>query len=675
MTIDQKCVDTLRLLSADAIQRANSGHPGMSLGAAPAMYALYNNVFRSNPKNPVWRNRDRFALSAGHASALLYSVLHLYGYDMSIDDLKAFRQFGSIAPGHPERGKTPGVEVSTGPLGQGVANAVGMALAETMLAEKFNRPGFNVVDHYTFALCGDGCVMEGVSGEAASFAGAAGLGKLILIYDSNGITIEGDTSVTFTEDVMKRFDAYGWQTIKVHDGNDVAAITDALKKAKDDESRPTLIEIKTLIGFGSPNKQGKASSHGEPLGADEVALTRKNLGWPYKDSFFVPDDAREHARKSAENGARAENAWNRLFAEYETVFPELAREWKAWFDDVLPVDFRSIDEFWRYNDGDAATRASSGEVLNRVVKYVPNMAGGSADLAPSTKAVMSNSGYYSKTRKSGFNIHFGVREFAMTAIANGIAAHGGLRPYIAGFFVFSDYMKPALRMSALMRLPIISILTHDSIGVGEDGPTHQPVEQLAGFRSLPGLAVMRPCDASETAAAWVLALERNAPSVLVLSRQNLPKLVTDGRKALYGAHVAWESAKWGSVENETPDLIIISTGSEVAPSVAAAKSLCSKDIACRVVSMMSQEIFEEQSSEYKETILPKNVKKRLVVEAAHSFGWHKYAGDEGDIISVDEFGVSAPASAAFDYFGVTAENIERVALRLLAYRRGACVKR
>jgi transketolase len=637
------------------VQKANSGHPGMPLGAAPTAYALYDNVLRHNPSDPKWSDRDRFVLSSGHASALLYSVLHFYGYGVTVDDLKSFRQLGSITPGHPERGLTPGVEVGTGPLGQGVANAVGMAVAETMLAEKFNRPGFNVVDHYTFALCGDGCMMEGVSGEAASFAGAVGLGKLILLYDSNNITIEGNTDITFTEDVLKRFDGYGWHTLKVDDGNDVAAVTEAIKQAKAEKDRPTLIEIKTHIGFGAPNKQDKAAAHGEPLGDAEINLMRETLGWPHTDSFFVPDDARTHAAETAKRGAALEEEWNKLFDAYKAAFPQLVKEWDVWFNEGLTVDLLSAKEFWQY-EGDIATRVSSSEVLNRVVKYVPNIVGGSADLAPSTKAFMKGAGEYSKTERGGANIHFGVREFAMTAIANGIAAHGGLRPYISGFFVFSDYMKPALRMSALMKLPVISVLTHDSIGVGEDGPTHQPVEHLAGLRAIPGLTVIRPCDTNETAAAWVAALTRKSPTILALSRQNLPLLPNSGTNLLKGAYIIDETP------GKTPDIIIIATGSEVALSIEAAKTL---GVAYRVVSMPSVEIFEEQSDEYKRSILPDTVKKRVVVEAACSFGWHKYAGDEGAIISVDDFGSSAPAQKVYERFGLTVENIAKTALELI----------
>lgn len=501
-SLDQKSVNNIRFLAVEAIQKANSGHPGLPMGAAPAAYTLWAKNMKHSPKNPNWEDRDRFVLSAGHGSALLYALLHLFGYGLTIDDLKNFRQRGSLTPGHPEYKHTIGVETTTGPLGQGIANAVGFALAESYLAAVFNRPRYEIVDHYTYALCGDGCLMEGVSSEAASLAGTLGLGKLIVLYDSNNITIEGDTATSFGEDVLKRFEAYNWQTIKVNDGNDIDAIDAAIKQAKADSERPSIIEIKTKIGFGAPNKEGKASAHGEPLGKDEIELAKKNLGFEYDEPFTVFDDVRANFDSLIQEGADKEAEWDKLFAEYKKAYPELAEEWEKWHSQKADEDLLNSEDFWTY-DKDMATRASSELVLNKLAKIVPNLIGGSADLAPSNKSVMKEREYYSKENRKGSNIHFGIREFAMTAIANAMYLHGGLRPYIAGFFVFSDYMKAGLRLQALMGLPVISIFTHDSIGVGEDGPTHQPIEHLAALRAMPNYTVFRPCDSRETA-CWIL---------------------------------------------------------------------------------------------------------------------------------------------------------------------------
>lgn len=657
--IDTLTVNTIRLLCADAIQKSNSGHPGLPLGAAPAAYTVWANEMKHNPANPKWQDRDRFVLSAGHGSALLYSLLHLFGYGLTIDDLKNFRQLDSKTPGHPEYKHTAGIEVTTGPLGQGIANAVGMALTENYLANKFNKSGCNIVDHYTFALCGDGCLMEGVSSEAASLAGALGLGKLILLYDSNNITIEGDTSITFREDVGKRFEAYNWQVIKVQDGNDMAAIQKAIAEAKAVKDKPAIIEVKTKIGFGAPNKQGKSSAHGEPLGAEEVKLTKQAFGFNPEQDFYVPDEIKAHFSQLNKKSAEKEDEWNKLIEKYKNDFPEDYKEWEIWNSEKLPVDLLNDDDFWTY-EGNLATRVSSEKVLNKVCKVVGNLIGGSADLAPSTKTIMAGRGDYSMETPTGSNLHFGIREHAMAAIANGMALHGGVRPYIAGFFVFCDYMKPAMRLAALMGLPVINVLTHDSIGVGEDGPTHQPIEQIASLRSIPNFTVIRPCDTNETAAAWYLALTRTeSPTALLLTRQNLTLLKETGKGALKGAYILRDS------EKAVPDIILMATGSEVDLIYKAKDVLKEKGVDARVVSMPSWEIFEEQPDEYKESVLPKNVRARLAVEAASSFGWQKYVGFDGDMITIDTFGASAPADKLFVKYGFTVENVVDRALKVV----------
>lgn len=658
MDIEQLTINTIRVISAEAIQRAKSGHPGLPMGAAPMAYALWAKNMNHNPENPEWQNRDRFVLSAGHGSMLLYSIMHMYGYGITTQDLKDFRQLRSITPGHPEYRTTSGVETTTGPLGQGIANAVGMAWTEKYLAAIFNRPEFEIVNHYTYALCGDGCLMEGISSEAASIAGAFGLGKLILLYDSNNISIEGDTDITFKEDILKRFDSCGWQTLKVEDGTDVAAIDKAIKTAKSDIERPTIIEIKTQIGYGSPNKQGKASSHGEPLGEDELKATKKNLGWNYEQEFYVPEEVKAYMEELKKECAEKEKRWNEMFKMYESKYPELAQQWKQWNSDELNLDLLNDEDFWTYSES-VATRVSSQIILNKLTKYIPNLFGGSADLAPSTKTIMKDKGDFTKENPTGANLHFGVREHAMGAIANGMALHGGVIPYIAGFFVFSDYMKPSLRLSALMKLQVISIFTHDSIGVGEDGPTHEPIEQLAMLRSIPGYTVFRPCDTHETAAGWYLAITRKSPISLILSRQNIPILNETGKGALKGAYILKDS------EKEIPDIILIASGSEVNLIYDAKDILKQKGIDARVVSMPSMEIFDEQPIEYRESVLPKNVRARLAVEAGSYFGWHKYVGLDGDIIAMDRFGASAPASVLFKEFGFTVENIVDRAIKVV----------
>ncbi len=657
--IDQLTINSIRILSAEGVEKAKSGHPGLPMGAAPMAYTLWAKVMKHNPADPDWVDRDRFILSAGHGSMLIYSLLHLFGYGLSMDELMNFRQWGSKTPGHPEYGHTVGVEVTTGPLGQGISNAVGMAMAERHLAAKFNKPGHEIVDHYTYALCGDGCMMEGISSEAASLAGSLKLGKLIVLYDSNSITIEGSTDLAFTEDAGKRFEAYNWQVLKVEDGNDIDAIEAALAEAKKETDKPTLIEIITEIGYGSPAKQGKASAHGEPLGVDNLLEAKKFLEYNTEEEFYVPQEVRKHMKGIQEKGKEAQEEWDALWKSYEKEYPELVTEWNKWHNPELQADLLNDESYWQF-EGATATRSASGEVLNRLTKYLPNMIGGSADLAPSNKTVMKGKADFSAEDYSGSNLHFGVREHAMAAIANGMSVHGGLRPYVATFFVFCDYMKGAMRLSALMKQPVLYVLTHDSIGVGEDGPTHQPVEQLAAIRSIPNFTVIRPADSRETAAAYLSALTRtDSPTALVLTRQNLPLLDGSGPDALKGAYTLSES------EKETPDIILMATGSEVQLIVEAQKQLREQGIDARVVSMPSWEIFEEQSDEYKEKVLPKSVRARLAVEALSSFGWHKYTGLDGNVISKDDFGASGPANTLFKEFGFTVENVVDKALKVL----------
>lgn len=653
---DELVINNLRILSVEMIEKAKSGHPGMPLGIAPSAFVLWSKFLKHNPDNPSWLDRDRFVLSAGHASALLYNLLYLFGYGLSLDDLKNFRQWGSITPGHPEYKKTPGVEVTTGPLGQGIANAVGMALAESYLAAKFNRVNFDLVNHFTYVLCGDGCLMEGISSEAASLAGTLKLGKLIILYDSNDITIEGSTEIAFKENVLKRFEAYGWQTLKVFDGNNLSEIYNAIDNAKDDLTRPSIIEIKTKIGYGAPNKQGKSCAHGEPLGEKEILLLKDKLGWNYKESFFVPDKVLDYMNKIKKLCEDNEKKWNDLFDEYKKEYGDLGKKFESWFKNDVDVGLSEKD-LLDYKE-DLATRSASEIVLNKISEKVENLFGGSADLAPSTKSVMKNREFYSCENRTGSNMHFGVREHAMAAIANGLVLHGGLKVYISGFFAFSDYMKPAMRLAALMGLPVINILTHDSIGVGEDGPTHQPVEQLAMLRSMPNFYVMRPCDIKETEIAWYYALKRNSgPSALILSRQKLKLLKETGAGALKGAYILKDS-------NE-PEIILMASGSEVSLIYDAYEELKKIKINARVVSMFCFEIFDRQSDEYKESVLKKNIRARIAVEAGSSFGWHKYVGLDGKIICMDEFGKSAPSKILFDKYGFNVGNIVKCAREVL----------
>jgi transketolase len=656
MNIQEKTINTIRVLSADMVQQANSGHPGAPMGMAPMAYALWAEVMKHNPGNPAWVNRDRFVLSAGHASALISSLLHLFGYGLSMDELKRFRQWGSKTPGHPEHGLTPGVETTTGPLGQGIANAVGFAIAETMLAAKFNREGFPLIDHFTYVFCGDGCMMEGISSEACSLAGTLKLGKLILLYDDNQISIEGDTDIAFREDVGARFKAYGWHVQHVECGNDLDHIQKALEAAKAD-GRPSLIVVPTTIGYGCPAKAGKASAHGEPLGAENLAASKAELGMP-GESFSVLPEVYEHLKGVAERGADWEAAWNKLFAAYQTEYAGLAKEWAQWFSKEPPVDVASSPEFWDFPES-AATRNTSYTVINRLAKLLPNLVGGSADLAPSTKTIIKDGGDYGADNRAGRNLHFGVREHAMGAIANGIALHGGLRVYCATFFVFSDYMKYAIRLSAMMELPVAYVLTHDSIGVGEDGPTHQPIEQLAGLRAIPGLTVFRPADGPETAAGWLTAVTGGRPVCLVLTRQNLKLQKGGGGIAQKGGYVLSDS------KQKTPQLLLMGSGSEVEPLIEAQKALWDNGIDARVISMPSMELFEQQSDAYKESVLPNAVRARVAMEAGTSQPWYQYIGLDGAAVCIDHYGASAPAETLFTEFGLTAEHVVDVAKGLL----------
>ena len=656
MSIDQKVVNTIRILSAEQVQAAKSGHPGAPMGIAPTAYALWDKVMKYNPADPKWVNRDRYVLSGGHGSALLYTLFHLYGVGgMTIEDLKQFRQLGSKCPGHPEYGHTVGVETTTGPLGQGVANAVGFAMAEKHIAAHFNREGFPVMDHYTYVTCGDGDMMEGISHEAASLAGTLELGKLICIYDKNGITIEGSTDIAFRENVGERFDAYGWQVIDVADGNDWENVYAAIEEAKKDP-RPSLIIAQTIIGFGCPAKQGTASAHGEPLGPDNLAEAKKNLGMPAED-FFVEPEVYAHTAETAAKGAKAEKEWEEMFAAYAEKYPELAAEWKIWFSDELPCDLLHDDAFWAF-EGSNATRNTSGEALNRLAAHLPNLFGGSADLCPSNKSNMKNSGYFSAETPEGNNIHFGIREHAMSAICNAMALHGGLRAYAATFFCFSDYMKNGMRLSAMMKQKVAYILTHDSIGVGEDGPTHQPVEHLAGLRAIPNLLVFRPADGKETAAAWYASQTDGRPTCIVSTRQNLPTYNEDGREALKGGYILSDC-------EGTPDVLLMASGSEVEQMMAAQPILAAEGIKARVISMPCMELFDEQSAEYRESVMPSAVRARVSMEAGVTMPWYKYVGMDGKAIGIDTFGASGPYKKLFPLYGITTEHVVEEAKKVL----------
>ncbi|UFU01130.1 transketolase [Radiobacillus kanasensis] len=651
----QLSINTIRTLSIDAIENANSGHPGLPMGAAPMAYTLWTEFMNHNPKHSKWFNRDRFVLSAGHGSMLLYSLLHLSGYDLSINDLKGFRQWGSKTPGHPEVHHTDGVEATTGPLGQGIAMSVGMAMAEKHLAAKYNKESYSVVDHFTYAIVSDGDLMEGISHEAASLAGHLGLGKLIALYDSNDISLDGELNKSFSENVEDRFKAYGWQVIRVEDGNDVDAIANAIKEAQINQDQPTLIEVKTVIGYGSPNKSASSASHGAPLGGDEAKLTKEFYAWPH-DDFHVPDEVyADFKEKIVDRGSNEEEKWNTLFESYKQQYPELAKELELAIAGELPEGWDQ--DLPTYEPGSAlASRASSGEVLNGIAQSVPYLFGGSADLAGSNKTTIKNAGDFSKVEADGRNVWFGVREFAMAAALNGMALHGGLKVFGGTFFVFSDYLRPAVRLSSIMNMPVTYVLTHDSIAVGEDGPTHEPVEQLASLRAVPNLSVIRPADGNETQAAWRLAIEsKETPTALVLTRQDLPTL--EGTK-----EQAYEGVKRGAyvvskASKETPDAILLATGSEVHLAVEAQSALAAKGIDVSVVSLPSWDRFEQQSKDYKESVLPSAVTKRLAIEMASPFGWERYTGTAGKVLGISTFGASAKGEKVIEEYGFTVDNV------------------
>ncbi len=647
-------INTIRVLSAEAVEKAKSGHPGIALGAAPIAYSLWQNALSFNPKNSKWLNRDRFILSAGHGSMLNYSLLHLYGFKLSIEDIKNFRQLGSKTPGHPEYNHTDGVETSTGPLGQGIANAVGMAIAEKHLASIYNKEGYPIVDHYTYALCGDGCLQEGISYEACSLAGTMKLGKLIVLYDENNITIEGSTDLAFTENVKARFIAQGWQVLYVKDGNDVKAIKKAINKAKAETEKPSLIICHTTIGYGAPN-QGSASTHGAPLGEEGIKALKENLNFNYPP-FTVPEEVYKHTKSAIRRGMKAERAWKALFKEYSEKYPELAKEFLEINSGKLPT----IDDSDLFNyEKDDATRSHGGNVLNKIASKLPNLMGGSADLGPSCKTIIKGAGDFNAENPQGKNIHFGIREHAMSAICNGLATHGGILPFCSTFMVFSDYMKNAMRLSALMNVNVTYVLTHDSIGVGEDGPTHQPIEHLIALRTIPNMKVFRPCDGNETSCAYLTAFTKKGPTSIILSRQTLPNFEETGKNALKGGYILKDSSK------PTPDMILIASGSEVAPAMKAQAELEAKGIATRVVSMPCIELFEEQNEKYKNSVLPTKVRNRICIEAGSSYSWYKYAGIDGKVIGIDAFGTSGPAKELFNYYGFTAENIVKTAEEML----------
>lgn len=654
--IDNLSINAIRVLSADAIQKAKSGHPGLPLGCAPIAYELWARHMNHNPAHPDWLNRDRFILSGGHGSMLLYSLLYLYGYgDLSMDDLKEFRQLNSKTPGHPEYRHTVGVEATTGPLGAGMGMAVGMAIAEKHLASVFNKEDYPVIDHYTFALGGDGCLMEGISSEAFSLAGTLGLSKLIILYDSNKISIEGSTDLAFTEDVEARMKAFGFQTLTVEDGNDIDAVGKAIEEAKADKEHPSFIKICTEIGYGCPAKQGKASAHGEPLGEDNVKAMKETLNYPSQDPFYVPDEVYKNFESLRENQAAAMAKWDQMFAAYCEKYPEMKEKIDQYFNSDAAKVLDDNEEFWKRGEKPEATRNISGRLINQMKDILPTLMGGSADLAPSNKTYMNDMGDFSKENPSGRNMHFGVRELAMGAIGNGMMLHGGIHSYVATFFVFSDYLKPMARLSSIMKVPMTYVYSHDSIGVGEDGPTHEPIEQLAMLRAMPNFHVFRPCDAVETEAAWYSAMtSKETPTAIVVTRQNLAPMQGSSKEALKGAYVLEDC-------DGTPDLILIATGSEVELAVEAKNVLEGKGKKVRVVSMPCMDIFEEQSEEYKEAVLPKAVTKRVSIEALSTFGWDRYVGLEGKMVGMTTFGASGPYKELFEYFGFTVENVVKAA--------------
>jgi len=658
--INALCINTIRFLAVDAVQKANSGHPGAPMGAAPMAYVLWDRFLKHNPNDPKWPDRDRFILSAGHASAMLYALLHLTGYDLSLDEIKQFRQWGSKTPGHPEYELAPGVEVTTGPLGQGFANGVGMAIAERWLAQHYNRPGYEIINHYTYAIVSDGDLMEGVSSEAASLAGTLCLGKLIYLYDDNDISIEGNTDITFTENVARRFQAYGWHVIGPIDGMDIASVDSAIRMAQQESSRPSLIICKTIIGYGSPNKAGTGSAHGEPLGEEEVQLAKENLGWLYEKPFTIPPEVLAHLRQAQERGRRQQQEWEAKMKAYRQTYPHEARQ----LEEDLPEGWDDgLADLFKAEDKPIATRVASGRVMNAIAPKVHSLMGGAGDLAPSTKTILKDKGDYGADDYGGHNMHFGVREHAMGAIASGMALHGGIIPYTATFLIFYDYMRPPVRLAALMGLRVIYIFTHDSIGLGEDGPTHQPIEQLAGLRAVPNLVTIRPADATETVEAWKIALERrHGPTALILTRQNLPVLnrttLAPASGVRHGGYILWEAAT-------PPAVILIGTGSEVHIALDAGKLLQDKGVAARVVSLPSWELFDAQPAEYRNMVLPPNIRARISIEAAMPLGWERYVGLDGIAIGLSRFGVSAPGKVIYDKLGLTAQRVVDEALKLL----------
>ncbi len=657
--LDQLCVNTIRFLSVDAVQKANSGHPGAPMGAAVMAYVLWDRFLKHSPEEDKWPDRDRFILSAGHASALLYSLLHLTGYDLPLEELKQFRQFGSKTPGHPEYGLTSGVEVTTGPLGQGFANGVGMAVAERWLAEHYNRPGHEIIDHRTYVIVSDGDLQEGVASEAASLAGTLRLGKLIYLYDDNDISIEGDTDISFTEDVSQRFQAYGWHVVSPIDGMDLESVDSAIRAAQAETARPSLIVCRTVIGYGSPNKAGTGAAHGEPLGQDEVRLAKEQLGWPYQEPFTIPEEAHSHFRQAKERGRRHQQDWQARMEAYRREYPGEAAQLEAAWEGNLPESWdQELDGLFKDVDGQLATRSASGQVMNAIVGRVHSLIGGSADLAPSTRTILNDHGHFGAQEYRGHNMHFGVREHAMGSISNGMAIHGGAIPYTATFLIFSDYMRPAIRLAALMGIRVVYIFTHDSIGLGEDGPTHQPIEQLLGLRAIPNVTLLRPADATETAEAWKVALERrDGPTVLVMGRQNLPVLdrgvYASAAGVQKGGYVLWQSSN----SPDNPDVLLIGTGSEVHIALDAGKILEEKGITSRVISLPSWELFDAQSANYRNSILPPNVRTRVAIEAGTTMGWERYVGTEGVALGMTSFGASAPIGVLYEKFGITAQHM------------------
>ena len=656
-SLDQLCINTIRTLSIDAIQKANSGHPGAPMGLAPAAYALWTRVMQHNPRNPNWFDRDRFVLSNGHASMLLYSMLHLTGYDLSLEEIKHFRQWGSLTPGHPESHLTPGVETTTGPLGQGLMNAVGMAMAEAHLAAVYNRDGHEIINHYTFGICGDGDLMEGASHEACSLAGHLGLGKLIFLYDDNHISIEGKTELAYTDDVKKRFEGYHWHVIDLGEqANDIEAITRAFEEAKAVSDRPSMILLRTHIGYGSPHKVDTSGVHGSPLGAEEVRLTKQAYGWPEEQAFYIPDDVENHMRQSVRHGQQLEQEWQEKFDAYQRAYPDLARQFELTLKCELPAGWDAEIPDFKPEDGPIATRSASGKIINAIAPKIPWLVGGSADLSPSTNTLMKCSGYFSKQEPENRNFAWGVRELTMCSSSSGIFLHGGVRPFAATFFVFTDYARPAIRLAALMGLPVIYVMTHDSIGLGEDGPTHQPIEHLASLRAMPNLTVIRPADAAEVAFAWRAALTHtDGPTMLVLTRQALPIFdrtqATRAEGTLRGAYILVKE------KGTQPAIILMATGSEVEIAVTAAAQLSEQGVDARVVSMPSWELFARQPESYRSEVLPGTITARLAVEAASPFGWQRWVGDNGAVIGIEKFGASAPAKDLYKHYGLTVQNV------------------